>query len=302
MKEIKKEVNYRRTREDLIFSVVTYAILGFMFLITLYPIYFIIIASFSSPALVNSGQIVFLPKGFDMTGYQRIFEFTRVWHGYMMSIFYTVCGTLLNLFLTFTMAYVLTRKDFMARGFFLKFLMLTMFFGGGLLPTFILVQKLGLYNTPLTLIILNGISVYNIIVTKSTLENSIPDEMYEAASIDGCGQIKFFIQFVLPLSKAIIAVMTLFYAVSHWNDFMTALIYTNDQTLQPLQLVLRNILIEGEILANQNIDPDLVLLRQQQAELMKYGLIVVSSVPLLAAYPFVQKFFTQGVMVGSVKG
>lgn len=297
-----KRLKFRRSRGDLIYSTVTYIILGFLFLITLYPLYFVVIASFSDPALVNSGQIVFWPQGLDFRGYERIFELDRVWHGYLMSIYYTLFGTLFNLFLTFTIAYVLTRKDFMARNFFMKFLMLTMFFGGGLIPTFILVQDLGLYDTPLTLILFGGVSVYNVIVTKSTLENTIPYEMYEAAAIDGCGQIKFFIRFVLPLSKAIIAVMALFYAVGHWNDFMNALIYTNSEELQPLQLVLRNILIEGEMLANENLDPDLALLRQQQAELMKYGLIVVASVPLLVAYPFIQKFFTQGIMIGSVKG
>ena len=297
-----KKTRYKRTRGDIIFSAVTNLRLLFLLVVMLYPLYFIVIASFSSPSLVNSGQVVLLPKKLDFAGYQRIFEFGRVWHGYLMSIFYTAFGTLLNLFLTFTIAYVLTKKDFMPRGFLMKFLMITMFFGGGLIPSFILVQKLGLYNTPLTLVLLGGISVYNVIVVKSTLESSIPYEMYEAAAIDGCGQIVFFTRFVIPLSKAIIAVMTLFYAVGHWNDFMTALIYTNDRTLEPLQLVLRNILIEGELLANENVDPDLVLLRQQQAELMKYGLIVVSSAPLLVAYPFVQKFFTQGVMIGSVKG
>ena len=175
-----KRLKFRRSRGDLIYSVVTYIILGFLFLITLYPLYFVVIGSFSDPALVNSGQIVLLPKGLDFRGYERIFELDRVWHGYLMSIYYTI-------------AYVLTRKDFMARNFFMKFLMLTMFFGGGLIPTFILVQDLGLYDTPLTLIIYGGVSVYNVIVTKSTLENTIPYEMYEAAAIDGCGQIKFFV-------------------------------------------------------------------------------------------------------------
>lgn len=292
----------KMSKEDKIFSVITYTVLIALALVILYPLYFIVIASFSSPALVSTGQVVLYPKGIDFSGYKRIFSYSTVWTGYAMTLFYTVFGTLFNLSLTLPVAYTLTRKNFMARGFIMKFLMITMFFGGGLIPTYLLINQIGLYNKPYTLILLGGISVYNVIITKTTMQSSIPEELYEAAAIDGCSHFQYFFKFVLPLSKPIIAVMTLYYAVAHWNDYMTGLIYLNNAEYYPLQLILRNILIQGELLASNLATVEEALIRQQEAELIKYGLIIVSSVPLLMIYPLIQRFFTQGIMIGSVKG
>lgn len=292
----------KMSREDKVFSAVTYTILIALSLVILYPLYFIVIASFSSPALVSTGQVVLYPKGIDFSGYKRIFSYDTVWVGYGMTLIYTVLGTIFNLALTLTVAYTLTRKNFMARGFIMKFLMVTMFFSGGLIPTYLLINQLGLYNKPYTLIFLGGISVYNVIITKTTMQSSIPEEMYEAAAIDGCSHFQYFFKFVLPLSKPIIAVMTLYYAVAHWNDYMTGLIYLNKPQYYPLQLILRNILIQGELMASDLATVEEALVRQQEAELIKYGLIIVSSVPLLLIYPLIQRFFTQGIMIGSVKG
>lgn len=292
----------KMSREDKVFSAVTYTILIALSLVILYPLYFIVIASFSSPALVSTGQVVLYPKGIDFSGYKRIFSYDTVWVGYGMTLIYTVLGTIFNLALTLTVAYTLTRKNFMAKGFIMKFLMVTMFFSGGLIPTYLLINQLGLYNKPYTLIFLGGISVYNVIITKTTMQSSIPEEMYEAAAIDGCSHFQYFFKFVLPLSKPIIAVMTLYYAVAHWNDYMTGLIYLNKPQYYPLQLILRNILIQGELMASDLATVEEALVRQQEAELIKYGLIIVSSVPLLLIYPLIQRFFTQGIMIGSVKG
>lgn len=297
-----KKNRIKLSKEDRIFNIITYTLLGILLLLILYPLYFVCIASFSDPALVNSGQVVLYPRGLNFSGYKRIFSYTEVWRGYGMSIFYTVAGTVLNLFLTFTIAYVLTRKNFMAGGLITGFLMVTMFFSGGLIPTYLLVNNIGLYNKPWTLVILNGISIYNVIITRTTIKNSIPEEMYEAAAIDGCDHFRYLRSFIMPLSKPIVAVMTLYYAVGHWNDYMTGLIYINKPEYQPLQLILRNILIQGELMATDLARVEEALIRQQEAELIKYGLIIVSSVPLLIVYPLIQKYFTQGIMIGSVKG
>jgi putative aldouronate transport system permease protein len=296
--KMKKE----NSREDKIFNGISYFILGLLLIVILYPLYFVVIASFCSPELVASGQITLIPKGINFDGYKRIFSYAAVWKGYFNTIYITVCGTVFNLFLTIPIAYVLTRKNFMARGLFIKILMFTMFFGGGLIPTYLLVNQIGLFNKPYSLIFLGGLSVYNVLIVRTTIANSIPEEMFEAATIDGCDHFGYFFQFVLPLSKSIIAVMVLYYGVGHWNNFMNALIYLNNPDYYPLQLVLRNILIMGQHLAQNVETADEALALQREAELLKYGLIVVSSAPLLFIYPFVQKYFQKGIMIGSVKG
>ncbi len=292
----------KSTKEDRIFNIIVYTILTFVALIILYPLYFILIASFSSPELVSTGQVVLFPQGINFSGYNRIINYSQIWQGFAMTIYYTVLGTLFNLCLTMPAAYVITRKSFLARGLFTKFLLFTMFFNGGLIPTYLLVDSIGLYNTPVTLILLNGVNVFNLIIAKSTIQNTIPEEMYEAASIDGCNHFRYFFSFILPLSKSIIAVITLYYGVAHWNNYMAGLLYLSDSELYPLQLILRNILIEGEILAQSVESAEEAIVRQQETELMKYGLIIISSAPLLGIFPFIQKYFTRGTMIGSVKG
>lgn len=290
------------SKEDRILNIISYIILGLLLIVVLYPLYFIVIASFCAPELVASGQITFVPKGINFDGYKRIFSYGAVWKGYGTTIFITVFGTLFNLFLTMPVAYVLTRKKFMFRGLLTKILMFTMFFGGGLIPTYLLVNQIGLFNKPYTLIFIAGLSVQNVIIVRTTIAGSIPEELFEAATIDGCDHFGYFFRFVLPLSKSIIAVMVLYYGVDHWNDFMNALIYVDNADYYPLQLVLRNILIMGQQLAQNVETADEALALQREAELIKYGLIVVSSAPLLFIYPFIQKYFEKGVMIGSVKG
>lgn len=290
------------SREDRVFNFISYFILSILLVIVLYPLYFIIIASFCSPELVASGQITFIPKGINFDGYKRIFSYPAVWRGYFNTIYVTVLGTALNLFLTLPIAYVLNRKTFLARGFLTKLLMFTMFFGGGLIPTYLLINQIGLFNQPYTLIFIAGLSVQNVIIVRTTFASTIPEELFEAATIDGCDHFRFFSKVVLPLSKPIVAVMLLYYGVAHWNDFMNGLIYLDNADYYPLQLVLRNILIMGQQLAQNVETADEALALQREAELIKYGLIVVSSVPLLIIYPFIQKYFEKGVMIGSVKG
>lgn len=287
---------------DKIFTFASYALLITLLIVVLYPIYFITIASFSSPAAVGSGKVVLWPVDITFEGYTYVLKDMRVWKGLLNSVYIVIFGTLFNLFLTLPAAYAMTIKHFMFRGVFAKLLLFTMYFSGGLIPTYLLVSDLGLYNKPYTLILLGGVSVTNIIIARTTIANSIPYEMYEAVTIDGGDHFTYFTRFVLPLSKSIIAVLMLYYGVGHWNSWYNAFIYLNEPDYYPLQLVLRNILIAGQQIITDAEDAQAMIEAQRRSELMKYSLIIITSVPMFMIYPFIQKYFEKGVMIGSVKG
>lgn len=291
-----------KSKSDLIFDIFNAIILGVITLLVLYPLYFIVIASFSDPDAINTGQVIFFPKGFNTLGYQKIFEDTKIWRSYGNTIFYTLFGTGINIVLTMLFAYPLSRKDFSCCKLFTFFMMFTMYFQGGLMPTYILMQKMGLYDTPWVMVLLPAINVFNVIIAKTNIQNNIPDELYEAAIIDGCNHFQFFGKIIMPLSKSIIAVLVLYYGVAHWNEFMNGLVYLRDEGLYPLQLVLRGILVQNQASADMMADIESMMEQQKAAELIKYGLIIVSALPVLIIYPFLQKYFAKGVMVGAVKG
>jgi len=294
---------WRKSKADLAFDTINIIIMLLSALIFIYPIYFILIASFSDPNLVNTGKVLFVPKGITFIGYKKILANDSIWLGYRNTIIYTTLGTFINVFLTITSGYVLSRKDLIGRNVILFFFTFTMFFSGGMIPTYMLVKSLGITNTVWAMVLPNAMSVWNMMIAKTFFSTSIPDELLEAAFLDGCGNLRFFSLIVLPLSKAIIAVMVLFYAVAHWNSFFNALIYLESQTKYPLQLVLRNILLVNQMNdASMLDDISAVIERQKLAELLKYGIIIVSSVPILILYPFIQKYFVRGVMIGSIKG
>lgn len=263
---------------------------------------FVVSASFSSGTAVQTGRVVLWPVDISFEGYKTVFNTPTIWTGYRNSITYTVAGTLINLFMTLIAAYALSRHDLPGRNGIMLLFTFTMFFNGGLIPMYMQVQNLHLLNSPLSLMLPTAISVYNMIVARIFIVNSIPRELLEASQIDGCSDLRYFISIVLPLSKAIIAVLTLFYAVGHWNAYFNAMIYLYDKAKYPLTLFLR------EILMSTNIDPSTVSDPELQARLadltavIKYALIMVSVVPVLVLYPFVQKYFVTGVMIGSVKG
>ncbi len=292
----------KKSHEDKIFDTVTYILLGFFMLIVLYPLYFIVIASFSDPYAVLTGKTALLPKGLNVKSYVRIFQEDTIWRGYLNSILYTTTGTLLNVTLTMMIAYPLSRKYFSGRKTIMTILLITMYFSGGLIPTYILVNKLNLRDTFWVMIVLGAISVYNVIVARTFLESNISSELEEAAQIDGCSQFRFFGYMVVPLSKAIIAVLVLYYAVGHWNDYMRGLIYLDKPEKYPLQMVIRSILIQTQMIEKDTIDIEELNAQMKLAEAMKYGVMIVSSVPVLLLYPFIQKYFIKGVMIGSVKG
>lgn len=296
-----KKREYKLSGEK-IFEIVNIFVLSLLLVIVLYPLYFIVIASFSDPSAVNTGNVWLFPKGASLEGYRRIFADDQIWSGYGNTVFYTVTGTLLNVVITMMIAYPLSRKTFRFRGIIMVYLLITMYFNGGLIPTFLTVQGLGLENTRAVMILMGAVNVFNVIIARSFIENNIPDELFEAATIDGCSHFKFFCSFVLPLSKAGLAVLTLYYGISHWNEYMNALLYLRDSKLYSLQLILRSILIENQMQESMVADMSSMLERAQAAELIKYGIVVVSSLPVLMIYPFLQKYFTKGTMIGSVKG
>lgn len=287
-------------RGDRLFHALVLVFCAVIFLIIAYPLYFVIIASVSNPTQVSTGEVTIWPKGFSLQGYDLVFSYTKLWTGYRNTIFYTIVGTLVNLAVTLPAAYVASRKEFMPRRLVMFIFVFTMYFSGGLIPTFLLIKSLGLYNTPWVFIVPFSLNVYNFIITRSFFENSLSESMHEAAVLDGCTDFRYFISIVLPLSKAIISVIMLYYAVGHWNDYFSGLIYIRNENLQPLQLVLREILLiadSSSLTATSGYSNALMYV-----EAMRYGVIIVSSLPLLILYPFVQKYFEKGVMLGAVKG
>lgn len=292
-----------RSREDKIFDFFNYLILTLFLLVVLYPLYFIVIASFSDPNQVNAGKVWLIPKDITLEGYERIFNDSNIWLGYRNTIFYTVMGTIINVVLTLTSAYALSRKDLYGRNFFMGMMVFTMMFGGGLIPRYLLIKDLGMLDTVWAMIIPNAVGVWNVIISRTFFQTTIPDELFEAATIDGCSNTRFFTRIVLPLSPALIAVMVLFYGVGHWNAFFDAMIYLKNSKLYPLQLILRDILIKNEMQSQMLMeDAETVAAQQRIAETIKYGVIIVASVPVMILYPFLQKYFVKGVMIGAIKG
>ena len=297
-----KDEKIRLSRQDTVFYAVIYAIILIVLVILLWPIIFIISSSFSSKEAVMGGTVFLLPVDFSLEGYKAVFETNEVVLGFRNTFLYTFFGTSLNVVLTLLAAYPLSRKDLPHRRAWSFVFTFTMIFSGGMIPTYIVVNELGLMNSPLSLILPTALSVYNVMITRTFIENSIPGELLESARIDGCDDIQYFWKIMLPLSKPVIAVIILYYAVGHWNAYFNAFLYITDPNLYPLQLVLRNILLANQIDSAMMTDFDTMTSKQGIADVLKYSLIVVSTLPVMIVYPFIQKHFTKGVMLGAVKG
>jgi len=267
-----------------------------------YPIIYVISCSFSSGRAVSAGMVLLWPVEPSITGYKIVLSYRSVWTGFANSIFYTVVGTMLNMFLSIILAYPLSRPNYQGRKAVLKLLTVAMMFVPGIIPKYLLMSNLNLTNTRWALILAGAISIYNTMIIRSYFQSSIPGELIEAARLDGCSELRTLWSVVLPLSKAVMAVVTLYYAVGHWNSYFAAMLYLRDRELLPLQIILRDILASSKIDVSEITDPELLAEMAGAADLIKYSLIVISSAPIIAMYPFVQKFFEKGVMVGSVKG
>lgn len=289
------------------FDIINACIVVFITFIIMYPLYFCIIASFSDPIQVSQGNTLLWIKNFTIEAYKMIIEEEQLWIGYRNTIIYTFLGTLYNLVLTIPAAYVMSKKYLPFRSIISWYFFLTMYISGGMIPTYLLMKNLNLVNSPFALILGAGVSCYNMIVTRQYFSSSIHPDIYEAAYIDGASEWKCFTAIAMPLAKAIIAVMTLYYGVWHWNSYYNALLYIYKKEYQPLQLVLRNILISNQMsLSNlegmAGEDLEYLIYRNNMAQGMKYSIVIISSLPLIIIYPFLQKYFAKGVMIGSVKG
>ena len=292
----------RKNRGDRVFRAVCVTIVALLVFIVLLPLMNIIASSFSASSAVNSGKVLLWPVDFTLDNYRAILKYKSVWIGYRNTIFYTVVGTMINLVLTMFCAYPLSQKRFAGRRPVNMILFFTMIFSGGMIPNYILMRDLGLMNTVWAVLLPGAVSVYNVMITRNYIESTIPTELEESSRIDGCSPAGYFIHFIMPLSKTIIAVIAMYYAVAHWNSYFNAFMYLTDRELYPLQLFLRTILLESKFDSSIIDDPETARALQGLAQTLKYVVIVVSTLPLMCIYPFVQKYFVKGVMIGSVKG
>ncbi|GIP06606.1 sugar ABC transporter permease [Paenibacillus lautus] len=291
-----------QSRSERIAGVFIYIILSFITLLVLYPLFFVLIASISAPETVMRGEVWLWPKELSFVGYERLFANSDLMRGFMNTLLYTTTGTALNVLMTIAAAYPLSRADFNGRGIFTAIIVFTMFFSGGMIPNYLLVKELGMLDTIWAIIIPSAVSVWNIIIMRTFFQSSIPKEMQEAAFIDGASNMRVLWRIVLPLSGPILAVMVLFYAVGHWNSYFSALIYLSDRANYPMQLFLREILVQGQMQEMVDISDDSLARSLMDAEAIKYAAVIVTNLPMLLLYPFLQKYFVKGVMIGAIKG
>lgn len=292
----------RQAMDDRCFDIVINVVLIVFTILAIYPIYFVVLASISDPYATAAGKTLLRPVGLTFEGYVHVFHYNKIWIGYGNTIIYSMGSALLGVIITTMAGYALSRKDLIGRNLFMKLFVFTMYFNGGIVPLYLVMKGLDLTNTRAAIILLGGFTAYNLIITRTFFLSKMPDELLEAASIDGCGNGRFFFQIVLPVSKEIITVLLLFYAVTQWNSYFNAMIYTTRSYLRPLQLVLRDILINAQSMTTEGLTAEELAAQQRLAETTKYCVMVVSALPVLLIYPALQKFFMGGVMVGSVKG
>lgn len=290
------------TREDKRLYIFTNIIITLFFLVVLIPLVHVVAASFSSGDAILAGKVLLWPVEFSLEGFKTVFKYKEVFTSFRNSVVYSITGTFINVFLTMITAYALARRSLPFRGIIMFLFTFTMFFSGGMIPSYLQIKRLNIIDSMWALILPGAISAYNMIIARTFISTNIPDEMLEASQIDGCSDIRFFLTMVMPLSKAIVAVLCVYYLVGHWNSWYNAFLYIYDRDKYPLQLVLREILITNTFDSDRMMDPELLEKMQGLADVLKYVLIVISSLPMMMLYPFAQKFFIQGVMIGSVKG
>lgn len=290
------------TGNDMVFTIVNYTFLTICLLVVLYPLVYILSSSFSSAEAVISARVWLFPVEPTLMGYKAVFRNSQIWTGYMNSAFYAFFGTIISVILTIMAGYPLSKRDFYGRNLIIGIFTFTMLFSGGLIPYYLVIKNLNIIDTRWAMLLPNAMAVWNVIIARTYFQNTIPEELAEAAELDGCSDFAFIFRVVVPLSGPIIAVMILFYAVGQWNSYFDAMILLKNNKLFPLQIILRNILIQNQIDPNMMVDVKTLLRNQGMKDLLKYSLIVVASAPVLALYPFVQRYFIKGIMVGAIKG
>lgn len=293
----KRSNKVKLTKGDKVFNIINYGLCAVIALSIAYPLYFVVIASVSSPMYIQQGQMWLWPKGASFSAYAEVFKSPKLWSGYYNTIIYTAGITFLSLLFTLPAAYALSRKDFSLRGVFMIFFLITMFFNGGLVPTYMQIKHLGMYDTYWAMVLPWCVNAFFLVIARTFYMTQVPDELRQAAQLDGCSNTRFFVQIVMPLTGALIAVIGLYVAVGSWNSYMNALIYLKTESKKPLQVVLRTILIlnEGQFTSFSNE-------AWEKAEKLKYALIIFSTLPIMCVYPFIQKYFTKGALLGSIKG
>lgn len=291
----------KTSRSDRVYYLINNILLGLFFLIILIPLINVVACSFSDSFAVNSGQVFLWPVKFTLDGYKGVFTYPGIWRAYGNSFYYTIFGTVINLFMTLIAAYPLARRNLPGKGVVVALFMFTMLFSGGMIPGYLLIRDLHMINSVWSIVLPGAISVYNMIIARTFIQN-IPVDLEEAAKIDGCSDFRYFVSIVLPLSKAVISVLMLYYAVGHWNDYMSALLYMNSDKKFPLQLMIRGLLTRAEMAQPDGMTEEQYQAMKNMADLLRYSLIIVSSVPVLVIYPFAKKYFMKGVMIGAVKG
>jgi putative aldouronate transport system permease protein len=292
----------RKFNSDTVFNIVHKLFMGLILILFAWPIWFIIISSVSDPYAITNGEVWLIPKGFQLEGFRKIFENKELFVAYRNSIVYTVGGTVINIVLTVCAAFTLSRMDFWPRKFLTIMYIFTMYFGGGMIPYYLQIRDLGLMNSPWVMVIPNAINIFNVLILRSCFMYGIPKELEEAASLDGAGAPQLLMKIYLPLSKATLAVLVLYYAVGHWNDYVSALLFLTDREILPLQSILREILVMSDYMSRGSMNAAAVAEMMRTGGIIKYGVIIISTIPVMIMYPFVQKYFVKGVMVGAVKG
>lgn len=297
----RKHSGLAQSKGDKTFDIVVNCLVVLAAVVTLYPMYYVVLSSISSPNAIITGKSLLVPVDVSFASYRYVFADTRIWRGYGNTLFYTFFQTILGTVIIICAGYALSRKDLVGRNLIMKLTVFTMYFQGGLVPTYLVVKNLGLTDTRAIMIILGAFSTFNLIVARTFFMSKIPDDLWEAAQLDGCGNGRFFVSVVLPLSKEIVAVIVLYIAVGSWNSFFNALIYLSNQKLYPLQIILREVLLAGQTIQS-DVDAADIAEMQRLAATIKYAVMVISTLPIMALYPFVQKYFVKGVMMGSIKG
>ena len=302
MSTVNAAIKHIRVRAgDRAFDIANGIIMLIVTLAIVYPLYFILISSVSDPMAVQTGQTMFMPKGINFEGYKAVFEDRRIWISYRNTIFYTITGVIVNLIVTMTCSFALTRKNMPGRNFFVFLIVLTMLFDGGMIPRYLIVRGIGIYNSIWAMILPRAASVFCILIARTFIQETIPEELYESAQSEGCSFARYFFLVVIPLSPALISILILNYGTGHWNSFFDAVLYLVNNELYPLQLVLRDILISAQ--GNINAEnPEILQELIARAETVKYTIIIFASLPVLIVYPFLQKYFIRGVMIGAIKG
>lgn len=302
MREGVDEFMKKKKSGEWVFDYTVNIILIMVAVVCIYPLWYVLIASVSSPTAIGNGEVILWPKGFNLNGYTRLIENKNIWIGYRNSLLYTIAGTAVDFLIQIPVAYALSRKNLPGHRIIMALFVFTMYFSGGIIPKYLLLASLGMINSPVALIIPSCVSVFNIIVAKSFFEGSVPDSLYDAARIDGCGYTRFFVKIVLPLSRALLAIIALYCIQRHWNVFLDAEMYLIDSKYYTLQQVIRGITAQVDANLAEGMGSAEMIRLMQEKQLLKFSVIVVSVVPLVIIYPFVQKFFVRGVMVGAVKG